>query len=166
MQKQKINNRIRVPEVRVINQDGQNIGVMATTQAIKLAEESGLDLVEVSSQAKPPVCKILDHSKYLYEQKAKLKKSKPKKTDLKELQLRPNIGEGDLKMRIERGKEFLAGGNMVKYTVKFKGREKKYPEIGRTKLKIVESELAAVSQVERENAYAGGTISIVLMPKK
>lgn len=153
-------------EVRVIDQNGENLGVIKTTDAISKARKIGLDLVEVSSGAKPSVCKILDYKKYIYNQKVKTKESKPKKTDRKEFKLSPKIGEGDLSLRIRRGREFLEAGNMVKYTVKFKGRESKYPEIGETKLKIIESELSDISSLERNIEKKGRFMSMTLMPKK
>ena len=122
--------------------------------------------MEVSSGATPPVCRIGDYNKYLYDQKAKLKKNKTKKNDLKEFQLSPKIAEGDLKMRVDRGREFLKEGNMVKYTVKFKGRERLHPELGEMKLKIVEAELAEVSSMEVAPKKFGNAISMTLAPKK
>ncbi len=122
-------------------------------------------MVEVSGSATPPVCKIIDYNKYQYDQKAKEKKARPKKTTIKEFKLTPKISEGDLQLRIRRGKEFLEVGNMVKYTVRFKGRERKYPEIGETKLKIIESELTEVARIEKPAKMLGYTMSMTLMPK-
>ena len=129
------------------------------------SRELGLDLVEVYG-GEIPVCRILDYKKYLFEQKSKLKKNKQKKTELKEFQLRPNTGEGDIKIRVDRAREFLQQGNMVKFTVKFKGREITFPEIGTNKLKVIESELADVSQVETPAKLLGKQMSITLMPRK
>lgn len=137
---------------------------MKTPDAIKLAQEVGLELVEVSGNANPPVCKILDYNKYLYEQKSKAKQSKAKKTELKEFQIGPNIGEGDLKVRIDRSRKFLIDGNMVKYTVKFKGRARLFPEHGETKLKIIQSELADVSRVEKATQKVGNLMTMTLAP--
>ena len=132
-----------------------------------MARKDKLDLVEVSANAKPPVCRILDYTKYKYEQKAKLKKSKTKvkKVTTKEFYIRPSIGEGDLRLRIERGKGFLEKGNVVKYGVKFKGREKAYPELGNKKLKIIQSELSEVSNMETEPRMMGNMLLMVLTPK-
>jgi len=148
----------------LIDQEGENIGVVSTKEAWDKAREAELDLVEVSPGAKPPVARIMDYNKYLYDQKSKAKKSKTKKTDLKEFQFGSNIGEGDLKVRIDRGREFLKEGNMVKYTVKFKGRANLHPTIGMTKLKIIESELSDVSKVEKEPRKMGSLLSMTLIP--
>ena len=104
--------------------------------------------------------------KYMYDQKAKLKKSKTKKTDIKEFKIGPNTSEGDLRVRIDRGKEFLNQGNVVKYTVVFKGREVAFPEIGKTKLKIIESELSEVSKPEGIIRLMGKIMTLTLSPKK
>lgn len=106
----------------------------------------------------------MDYNKYVYEQKSKSKQSKAKKTELKEFQLGPNTGEGDLKVRIERGRKFLQEGNMVKYTVKFRGRAKLFPEIGETKLKIIQSELADVSRIDKPAKLMGNIMSMTLAP--
>jgi len=167
IQKQRINHQISNHEIRLIDKDGENKGIVPTKEAMALAEKDGLDLVEVSANAKPSVCKILDFAKYKYEQKAKLKKSKTKskKASLKELYIRPSIGEGDLKLRINRGRGFLESGNVVKYGVKFKGREMAYPELGLKKLKIIQSELSEVSNVEQEPKMMGRMMLMVLTPK-
>ncbi len=130
------------------------------------AYADGLDLLEVSGSANPPVCRILDFNKFLYEQKSKEKKSKIKKSDLKEFVFSPKIGEGDLRIRINRGREFLTEGNLVKYTVKFKGREMAFPDIGLTKLKIIVSELSDISEIENEPKLVGYTMSMTLVPKR
>ena len=167
IQKQKINQQIRSPEVRLIDKDNNNVGIISTNKALEMARKDKLDLVEVSANAKPPVCRILDYTKYKYEQKAKLKKSKTKvkKVTTKEFYIRPSIGEGDLRLRIERGKGFLEKGNVVKYGVKFKGREKAYPELGNKKLKIIQSELSEVSNMETEPRMMGNMLLMVLTPK-
>lgn len=134
--------------------------------ALNRASNADLDLIEVSAGGGTPVCRIADFNKYIYDQKAKLKKAKPKKSDLKEFKFGPNIGEGDLKVRIDRGREFLENGDMVKYTVVFKGREVVFPEIGITKLKIVESELSEVGKVEHPAKLVGYMMSITLTAKK
>ena len=160
----KLNEKISSREVRLIDQNGKNIGLKSRDDAIKMAKSVGLDLLEVSGSAVPPVCKIVDYNKYIYEQKGKLKKAKAKKTDLKEFIMSPNISEGDLNVRIRRGKEFLSEGNMVKYTVKFKGREIAYPKRGEIKIKIIESELNGVGKVERPMQVVGQLMSITFMP--
>ncbi len=160
----KLNEKISSKEVRLIDQNGENVGVKSRDEAIKMAKDAGLDLLEVSGFAVPPVCKIVDYNKYIYEQKGKLKKTKTKKTELKEFTMSPNISEGDLNVRIRRGKEFLEDGNMVKYTVKFKGREATYPERGEIKIKIIESELNGVGKVERPMQMLGQLMTVTFMP--
>ena len=160
----KLNEKISSKEVRLIDQNGENVGVKSRDEAIKMAKDLGLDLLEVSGFAVPPVCKIVDYNKYIYEQKGKLKKTKTKKTELKEFTMSPNISEGDLNVRIRRGKEFLENGNMVKYTVKFKGREATYPERGEIKIKIIESELNGVGKVERPMQMIGQLMTVTFMP--
>ena len=161
-----LNNRIRAKEVRLIDQDGNNVGIVPLNEALNKAGEANLDLVEMSSGGGTPVCRIMDYNKYVYEQKAKLKKGKSKKTDSKEFKISPNTGEGDLRNRIDRGKEFLLQGNMVKYTVVFKGREAAFPEVGKTKLKIIESELSDVGKPEGEIKHMGRTMFMTLSPRK
>lgn len=160
----KLNEKISAREVRLIDQNGENVGLKSRDEAIRMAKEAGLDLLEVSGSAVPPVCKIVDYNKYIYEQKGKVKKSKSKKTELKEFTMSPNISEGDLNVRIRRGKEFLEEGNMVKYTVKFKGREAAYPERGEIKIKIIESELNGIGKVERPMQMVGQLMSVTFMP--
>jgi translation initiation factor IF-3 len=161
-----INNRIRAREVRVIDQDGNNLGVISIGEALNKAREAGMDLVEMSSGGGIPVCRIIDYNKYLYDQKAKAKKSRTKKVDLKEFKIGPNTSEGDLRVRIDRGKEFLSQGNVVKYTVVFKGREAAFPEIGKTKLKIIESELSEVGKSDGDVKHMGKIMMLTISPKK
>lgn len=148
----------------VIDQNGTNLGKLKTFDAIKLAQEAGLELVEVSGGANPPVCRIMDYNKYLYEQKTKSKQTKAKKTEMKEFQLGPHTGDEDIRIRVERGRKFLQEGNVVKYTVKFRGRAKLFPELGATKLKIIESELADVSRVEKPATMLGNIMTMTLAP--
>ncbi|MDQ5981619.1 MAG: translation initiation factor [Patescibacteria group bacterium] len=162
----RINNQINVATVRVIDEDGQNIGILPIGEALRLSTEKGVDLVEITPGAKPPVCKLQDYNKYLYDQKVKTKKAKGKKSELKEFVFGPHIGEGDLRIRIDRGIKFLENGNLVKYTVQFKGREIMYPEIGETKLKIVESELSEVARVENPLKLTGKLLTITFVAKK
>ena len=139
---------------------------MKTYDAIKLALERGLDLVEVSKGTDTSVCRIQDYNKFLYEQASKAKKTKAKKSELKEFVFGPHIGEGDLKIRIDRGRKFIDGGDMVKYTIKFMGRQMAYPEIGMTKLKIIESELSDIARTEGPIKNVGKFMSITFVTKK
>ncbi len=117
------NEFIRVPEVRVIGAEGENLGVMATQEALKLAQQAGLDLVEVGAEAKPPVCKIIDFAKYQYEQNKKQRKSKQKTKSMKEFRFSPVIAEHDLETRVRRSKEYLDQGHQVRLTMRRKGRQ-------------------------------------------
>ncbi len=139
---------------------------MKTLDAIRLANEKRLDLVEVSKGTEESVCRIQDYNKFLYEQNSKAKKTKAKKSELKEFVFGPHIGEGDLKIRIDRGREFIQEGNIVKYTIKFRGREMAYPEIGLTKLKIVESELSDIARPEGSLRTIGKFMNITFVGKK
>lgn len=144
-----INQRIRAQNVRLIDENGQNLGILNIREALDRAREKNLDLVEMSRSQGIPICKILDYNKYLYDQKSRFKKVKSKKSEVKELIIGPNIGEGDLDNKIKRAKEFLADGDVVRFTVKLERRAKMFPEFGIKKLKIVEAELADMAKVEK-----------------
>ena len=126
----RINHRIRVPEVRVIAADGSMLGVLQTHEALKMAHEQGLDLVEVNPKAEPPVCKILDFGKYKYDEKKKAKEAKRKQTvvEIKEIKLRPKTDDHDLAFKARAARRFLEAGHKVKFTVRFRGREITHPE--------------------------------------
>ena len=126
----RVNHRIRVPEVRVIAADGSMLGVLGTQEAMRLAQEQGLDLVEVNPKADPPVCKILDFGKYKYEEKKKAGEAKRKQTvvEIKEIKLRPKTDEHDLAFKVKAARRFLEAGHKVKFTVRFRGREITHPE--------------------------------------
>ena len=127
-----INEQIRDKEVRVIGENGDQLGIMSAKEALKLAEEAELDLVKITPTAKPPVCKIIDYGKYRYEQARKEKeaKKKQKTVDVKEVRLSPNIDKNDLNTKINQASKFLSSGDKVKVTMRFRGRELGHPEIG------------------------------------
>ena len=129
------NNRINSPEVQVISSNGENLGILNTNEAISIAKEEGLDLIEISPNAKPPVCKIMDMGKFKYDQqkKANKAKKKQKKIELKEIKLRPVTEIHDYTFKIKHAQKFLSKGDKVKFTIKFKGRELQHSELG-TKL--------------------------------
>lgn len=145
-----LNNTIRAKELRVIGGEGENLGVIPTMEALKKAREQDLDLVVIAEGAKPPVAKILDFNKFLYEEnkKSSAAKAKSKKSELKEFRLGPNIGEGDLQIRVKRAREFLEDGNRVKFTVQLRGREKAFPDVAIEKLEIIEKALADIAKTE------------------
>ena len=163
----RINHQINAREVRLIDQDGAQVGVLDLSDALKKAQELGLDLVEVAAQTKPPVVRILDFKKYQFEKKQRDRGSKKrtKVQETKELRFGPNIGPNDLQVRIERAKGFLGGGDKVKLTVQFKGREVTHPEIGFNKIKEMVKALSGVSKVEHEPTRKGRFIQTVLGPK-
>lgn len=145
-----VNNKIRANELRVIGKEGENLGVIPTREALNKAREAGLDLVVIAEKANPPVAKILDFNKYLYEEnkKASASKAKSKKSELKEFKFGPNIGDGDLKIRIKRSREFLEDGNRVRITVQLRGRERAFPDVGVEKVEIIAKELEDIAKIE------------------
>ncbi len=160
----RLNQQIRSPQVRVIGEEGEQLGVMETTQALKLAGEKGLDLVEVAPNAQPPVVRVLDFKKWLF-QREKEEKKQPK-TTLKEFRIRPNIGGKDLEVRVERAEGFLKDGHKVKLTVLFRGREKAHPELGLEKIKLVEDQLKGVGKPEKEPKSIGRGYEVTFIPVK
>ena len=138
------------------------MGVLSTYEALKKAQELEMDLVVIADKANPPVAKILDFNKYLYEERKRTSalKAKSKKSELKEFVFGPTIDSGDLNTRIERAKEFIADGNRVKITVKFKGREVEHPEVGFDRIKRITEELREVAKVESNPRLSGHLLSV------
>jgi len=163
-----VNDEITAPQVRVIGPDGQQIGIMVTKSAIELADEKGLDLVEIAPQAQPPVCKIIDFGKYQYEQqkKEKLQKKKQHVTVLKEIRLHPNTDTHDFDFKARHAENFIKDGNKVKVSVIFKGRELAYTEHGRKLLEKFIEKLEDVARVENEIKFEGRTMHTILAPLK
>ena len=164
----RINEQIRVREVRLIDDKGSQQGIISTLEALKMAREQGLDLVEVSPQAMPPVCKILDYGKYRFEAEKKLKDSKKKQKllKLKEIRMQPKIGSGDLDVKSKHVGEFLAEGNKVKVTIRFRGRELAHTELGVGVLNEVLKRIEGEYIVEKQPAMEGKFMSMILNPKK
>lgn len=163
----RINEQIRVREVRLIDDKGDQKGIVATIEALKIAKEQELDLVEVAPQANPPVCKILDYGKYRFEQEKKLRDSKKnqKQLKLKEIRMQPKIGAGDLDFKSKHVQEFLNEGNKVKVTIRFRGRELAHTELGYDVLKEVLKRLDDEYVVEKQPAMEGRFMSMTLSPK-
>lgn len=161
-----MNWQIRVPEVRVIDSEGNQLGVMPTPEARKLAEEAGLDLVEVSPTARPPVCRIMDFGKYKYERSKRLKEAKKKQhvIHVKEVKFRPKTEEHDYQFKKRHAEEFLSRGNKVKFTVMFRGRELDHKELGERILSRLERELAHMGQVERAVQFEGRFMTMIMAP--
>jgi len=164
----RVNERIRVPQVRVIGDDGTQIGVLAVREALTLAQSKGLDLVEVSPTARPPVCRIMDYGKFKYEQNRRARKAKKKQhqMQLKEVKMRPKIEEHDYNFKTEHARQFLQGRDKVKLTVTFRGREIAHQEIGHRLIQKVIAALADISMVESPPRSEGRTLTAVLMPKQ
>ena len=160
----RVNERIRAREVRVIDEDGQMIGVMTGIQALSLARERNLDLVEVSPMAVPPVCKLMDYGRFKYEQaKRESEARKHQKTvELKEIRMRPRTDEHDLGVKVRKIEEILGEGDRVKVSVVFRGREMAHPELGRVVLEKVSSALKGVATLERPPLQEGRMISMML----
>jgi translation initiation factor IF-3 len=154
--------------VRVIDENGEQLGVMPLGEAVKRAQDQGLDLVAVSLQANPPVTKIVEFAKFLYDQKQREKRAKQntKEVEVKELRFGPNIGEHDLDIRAHRAKQFLEDGDKVKINVQFRGRMITHQEVGRTKVERLLAELEEVADIERGPYQEGRSLLVLLQPKR
>ncbi len=164
----KVNRAIRVREVRVVNEDGQQLGVMATDTARDIAGRVGLDLVEIAPTADPPVCKIMDYGRYKYEIKKKAASAKKSQhqSQLKEIKLRPQISEHDLDFKLRNAQKFLFDGDKVRCTVMFRGREIVHVQVGRELLRTVYERLGAFAIAESTPRMEGRTLSFTLAPNR
>ena len=162
-----INGQIRDKEVRLIANDGEQLGVMSAREAQKLADEAGLDLVKISPKAKPPVCKIIDYGKYKYEQtrKEKLAKKKQKVIDVKEVRMSPNIDTNDLNTKINHAKKFLAKGARVKVTLRFRGRELAHVNASKYILDDFAKALEDVATIDKKPKFEGRRMTMFIAPK-
>ena len=160
----RINEQIRVREVRLIDDEGNQKGIVPTLEALKMAKERELDLVEVAPTANPPVCKILDFGKYRFEQEKKLRDSKKnqKVLKIKEIRMQPKIGSGDLDTKAKHVQEFLDAGDKVKVTIRFRGRELAHTELGYDVLKEVTNRLTSAYVIEKPAAMEGKFMSMTL----
>jgi len=163
----RINEEIRIREVRVTSVEGEQLGIMATRDALRMAEEQHLDLVEVAPKAKPPVCRIMDFGKYRYEQQKRDKEAKKKQKviTIKEVKLRPNIEQHDFDVKLKNALRFVQEGNKVKVTIMFRGRELSHPELGREVLQRVAAELKDTVSIERDAKLEGKNMIMILAPK-
>ena len=161
------NDMISVPKVRVIDENGENIGVLTTREAIEQANEVGLDLVEVSPNADPPVCKFLDVGKYRYEaqKKANAARKSQKTQDIKEIKMRPNIDDHDYDVKMRAMHRFIDEGDKVKVTLRFRGRELSHQQIGMQLLQRVQADTAEVAKVEAYPRMEGRQMLMVISPK-
>ena len=164
----KVNRAIRVLEVRVVNEDGQQLGIMATETARDIAGRVGLDLVEISPTAAPPDCKIMDYGRYKYELKKKAASAKKSQhqSQLKEIKLRPQISEHDFDFKLKNTRKFLLEGDKVRMTVMFRGREIVHTQVGRDLLERVKERLAEIAAPESFARMEGRTLSFTLAPNR
>jgi len=160
----RINQQIRVPEVRLIDQDGNQVGVVRTSEALANAREVGMDLVEISPNAKPPVCRIMDYGKYQFELKKKksAQKKKAKKIQVKGINFRPSTDVGDFDVKCRKITEFLDDGDKVKVSVRFRGREMQHKDLGLDLLDRVKTRLPAGAVVEQEPRLEGRQMTMVV----
>ena len=162
-----MNNEIDAPQVRVVNADGDMVGVISVEEGVELADDVGLDLVEVSPNADPPVCKILDYGKYKYaeQKKANEARKKQKTIDIKEIKMRPGIDEHDYQVKMRSVRRFLDGGDKVKMTIRFRGREMAHLNLGMKVLDRVREEIDELAKVEQFPRTEGRLMTMVIAPK-
>ncbi len=163
----RVNEEIRVPQVRLIDQDGEMLGVMSAREALSRAYAVGLDLLEISPNADPPVCKILDFGKFKYEQQKKRNEAKKKQkiVEIKEVKVRPNIDENDYQVKMRAMKSFIDEGDKVKVTLRFRGREMAHQDIGVRVLERIRDELEAQTKVEQMPRMENRQMVMVLAPR-
>ncbi|WP_232818344.1 translation initiation factor IF-3 [Elioraea thermophila] len=163
----RVNEEIRIPQVRLIGPDGEMIGVVPTREALWRAREMGLDLVEISPNADPPVCKILDFGKYKYEQQKKKSEARKKQkiVEVKEIKIRPNIDDHDYDVKMRQAKGFIQEGDKVKVTLRFRGRELAHIDLGMKVLERVKNELEPIAKVEQMPRMENKQMIMVLTPR-
>lgn len=164
----RVNNFIRVPQVRLIDAGGENVGIVSTADALRIAEEADLDLVEVAPNAEPPVCRVMDYGKFLYERTKKEREARKAqvKVEIKEIRLRPKTTEHHRSFKVRDARRWLGQGKKVKVRIRFRGREITYPEIALNDLKEIAEELSDVSVVEQSPSLEGNSMLMVLAPGK
>ena len=162
----RINHRIRVPQVRVVSNDGEMLGVLETSDALRRAREAGLDLVEVNPKAFPPVCKIMDFGKFKYEEKKRQGEARKRQAliELKEIKIRPKTDDHDIDFKLRHIERFLEEGNKVKITCRFRGREITLPEMAMRQLQLLVERTREIAQVEVEPRMEGRTMTLILAP--
>ena len=160
------NNRISSPEVQVITSDGENLGILNTNEAISMAKNQGLDLIEIAPNAKPPVCKIMDMGKYKYDaqKKANLAKKKQKIISLKEIKMRPVTETHDYEFKVKNAKKFIAKGDKVKFTIRFKGRELQHSHLGNELMTKIKEDMKDIGKVELDPKFDGKQMIMVIQP--
>ena len=160
------NNRISSPEVQVITSEGENLGILSTNEAISKAKNQGLDLIEIAPNAKPPVCKIMDMGKYKYDaqKKANLAKKKQKIISLKEIKMRPVTETHDYEFKVKNAKKFIAKGDKVKFTIRFKGRELQHSHLGNELMSKIKEDMKDIGKVELDPKFDGKQMIMVIQP--
>jgi|TARA_A100001388_G_scaffold166192_1_gene124107 translation initiation factor IF-3 len=160
------NNRIVSNEVQVISSDGKNLGILNTQEAITIAKNEGLDLIEIAQNAKPPVCKIMDMGKYKYDaqKKANKAKKKQKKIEIKEIKLRPVTEIHDYTFKIKNAQKFLSKGDKVKFTIKFKGRELQHSNLGDELMQKIKTDMEKLGKVELQPKFDGKQMIMIIQP--
>jgi len=160
------NNRINSPEVQVIASNGENLGVLNTNEAIAMAKEEGLDLIEIAPNAKPPVCKIIDMGKYKYDsqKKANKAKKKQKRIELKKIKLRQVTEIHDYKFKIKNAQKFISKGDKVKFTIRFKGRELQHSHLGNELMNKIKQDMQDIGKVELDPKFEGKQMIMVIQP--
>lgn len=162
----RINREIKAKEVRLINYNGENLGIVTLSEALKIAQEVGLDLIEISPQVTPPVCKVLDYGKYKYEQQKKKNEAKKnqKIVSIKELKLRPMIDTHDYEVKVKQAKKFLAQGDKVKFTMRYKGRELSANDMGKEVLNKLLEDLEGICKVDSAPKMEGKQMFMIVSP--
>ena len=160
------NNRISSPEVQVIGSDGGNLGILNTNEAIAIAKEEGLDLIEIAPNAKPPVCKIIDIGKFKYDsqKKANVARKKQKIVLLKEIKMRPVTETHDYEFKVKNAKKFIGKGDKVKFTIRFKGRELQHSHLGRELMDKIKTDMQDIGKVELHPKFDGKQMIMVIQP--
>ena len=162
----KANNRINSPEVQVIASNGENLGILNTNQAIAMAKEEGLDLIEIAPKANPPVCKIIDMGKFKYDAQKKANKAKKKQkiVSLKEIKLRPVTETHDYDFKVKNAKKFIIKGDKVKFTIRFKGRELQHSHLGNELMNKIKEDMKDIGKVELDPKFDGKQMIMVIQP--
>ena len=163
----RVNDRIRISPVRLIDVDGDQVGIVSTDEARSIAADRGLDLVEVAPNSRPPVCRIMDYGKFKYEQARKAREAKKKQhvIHVKEIKMRPKIEDHDFGFKLRHARRFLEDGDKVKFTLRFRGREMTHPELGERVLERVKTELEELGNVETDIRREGRTMTMLIGPK-
>ena len=160
------NNRISSPEVQVIGSDGDNLGILNTNEAISMAKDQGLDLIEIAPNAKPPVCKIIDMGKFKYDaqKKANVARKKQKIVLVKEIKMRPVTETHDYEFKVKNAKKFIGKGDKVKFTIRFKGRELQHSHLGKELMNKIKIDMQDVGKVELDSKFDGKQMIMVIQP--